>query len=367
MSLSLPHLPRRLIIAREKAGLTQADLSKKIGIKDRQTIASMESGQRRITVEELLAIMAATGQEMDYFTDPFRLTGEAAFSYRASGVSDAVLDAFEEKAERWIATWRYLGEKRGESPGLMRQSLSINERSNFEEAQAAGESVGSLLELGAVPAEKLASAIETQFGVLILHVDMPKGVSGAACQLKNGDSILVNRKEAEGRRNFDLAHELFHVLTWDALPPERVDRENPSGSKQKRTEQMADNFSGALLMPATALKPLWDKSLGEEGLFDWLKATARHFHVSVSALKWRLVVLGWMSKKEAQAIEDETYAREELVRVPRLFSRQYMERIMWAVDRGEMSVNRIMELLDLDLDSLKELFFAHGVPYDIGL
>jgi uncharacterized protein DUF955 len=41
---------------------------------------------------------------------------------------------------------------------------------------------------------------------------MPEGISGVACQLQAGDAILINRQENEGRRNFDLAHEIFHVL-----------------------------------------------------------------------------------------------------------------------------------------------------------
>ena len=73
-------------------------------------------------------------------------------------------------------------------------------------------------------------------GLLVLLVDMPKGISGVACQIPGADSILINRKDSEGRRNFDLAHELFHVLTWDALPPERVDRGSPSGSKAKSVQ-----------------------------------------------------------------------------------------------------------------------------------
>ena len=42
----------------------------------------------------------------------------------------------------------------------------------------------------------------------------------AACRLPELDVVLINRREVEGRRHFDLAHELFHILTWDAMPPE---------------------------------------------------------------------------------------------------------------------------------------------------
>ena len=92
------HLPRRIIVARDKRNLSQADLSKRLGFKDRQTLAAIEAGQRRVTPEELVAIAEATGQDLDFFTDPYRLVGEGAFSYRASDTVEADLNTFEERA-----------------------------------------------------------------------------------------------------------------------------------------------------------------------------------------------------------------------------------------------------------------------------
>lgn len=255
--LNLSHLARRVVAAREFAELTQSQLSRMVGFKDRQTLAAIEADQRRIGVSELLAIMKATGKDMDFFTDPFRIIGEGGFSYRAKSTKEFALDDFEERVGRWLALWRYLGEKRGKSPRVLRLRLALDETSTFEQSQAVGEQVAIELKLGRVPAERLAEAVERELEILLLHVDMPKGVSGAAVQLTGCDSILINRNEPGSRRVFDLAHELFHVLTWDAMPPERVDRENPTRYKAKRIEQLADNFAGALLMPGEDLMKLW--------------------------------------------------------------------------------------------------------------
>ena len=35
-----------------------------------------------------------------------------------------------------------------------------------------------------------------------------------------------------GWRNFDLAHELFHILTWDAMPPEHVEDASDMGGNR---------------------------------------------------------------------------------------------------------------------------------------
>jgi XRE family transcriptional regulator, fatty acid utilization regulator len=361
------HLPRRITVAREISDLTQAELSKRLGFKDRQTLATIEAGQRRVTAEELVAIAEATGQDLDFFTDPYRLVGEGAFSYRAADTVEEDLNTFEQKAGSWLALWRQLGQSRGEPASLLRPRLAINLRSTFEEAQAAGEAVGGELQLGDIPAEKLVSALERKFNLLVLEVDMPKGVSGAAVQLATGDAILINRAESPGRKNFDLAHELFHVLTWDALPPERVDRLNPSGYKQKRTEQLADNFAGALLMPAAELKPRWEKLMAQSSLKNTLSVLAEHFHVSVTAVGWRVVALGWLKAEELTPTVLRSAAKTPKAASSPLFSQRFVERMAWGIDRGELSVKRLLSLLHLGLDDFRACCQTYRVKVDIGL
>ena len=84
-----------------------------------------------------------------------------------------------------------------------------------------------------------------------LNIDAFAGVSGAACRLPALDTVLINRREPAGRRHFDLAHELFHILTWDTMPPEHV--EDAAEQSRNRVEQLANSFASALLMPAAVL------------------------------------------------------------------------------------------------------------------
>jgi hypothetical protein len=55
-------------------------------------------------------------------------------------------------------------------------------------------------ELGERPAESLQAALQNQLGALVLCVDAPTGISGAALQIRA--SILVNRLEPYGRRHY---------------------------------------------------------------------------------------------------------------------------------------------------------------------
>ena len=149
-------ISRRLKHAREKRGLTQAQLTEKLGFKDRQTVAAIEAGQRKLSADELVRAMQVLGVDLDFFTDSFRLVGEGAFSWRAHKNAAAEdLGKFEERAGRWIATYRRLGEDQGVKTPILQPRLALTERSSFEDAMAAGEKLGADWQLGDQPALKL--------------------------------------------------------------------------------------------------------------------------------------------------------------------------------------------------------------------
>ena len=100
------HIGKRLKSAREKAGLTQQQLSTQLGFRDRQTLAAIESGIRKVSADELLLMMQTLDCELEYFTDPFRLEGEGSFSWRASAGSEDLIDEFESWAGPCLAAGR---------------------------------------------------------------------------------------------------------------------------------------------------------------------------------------------------------------------------------------------------------------------
>ena len=108
----------------------------------------------------------------------------------------------------------------------------------------AGERFVAELGLGPVLALRLAAVMGEELRILVLMVDAQEGISGAACRLPELDAVLIARREVAGRRNFDLAHELFHILTWDAMPPEHVESAGDFGGN--RVEQLANNFAAAV-------------------------------------------------------------------------------------------------------------------------
>ena len=340
------------------------------GFKDRQTVSAIETGARRVTAEEMVLAVERLGAPLKYFTDPFLLVGEGRFSWRQSGVGVRQLEAYERRAGRWIAAYRTLAPRVGRETPLMRRTLGLVRRSSFEDAIRAGERFAAEFGLGDVPAMRLASVMERELGILVLMVDAERGIPGAACRLPELDSVLIARHEVEGRRHFDLAHKLFHLLTWDAMPPEHLEEASETGGS--RVEQLANNFVAAVLMPADTLAKfgVWSK-LGPAALVARLNAAANELYVTASALKWRLVAFGALTPEMARAVPDAALRRNghnEAENVPpALFSKPFMEALGLAVVEGLVSMRRAAALLELGIDDLSDLFAVHGVarPADL--
>jgi Zn-dependent peptidase ImmA (M78 family)/DNA-binding XRE family transcriptional regulator len=350
----------RLKALREARGLSQDELARIFGFKDRQTVSAIETGERRVSAEELLLAVDKLGEQVDYFTDPFRLEGEGKFSWRQTKVPLKQLESFERVAARWIAALRTLAPQVGKPASVLRQSLRLTPRSTFEEAQEAGERFAADFELGDVPSARLAEVMERRLGILVLMVDAIAGVSGAACRLPDLDTVLINRGEVAGRRHFDLAHELFHILTWDTMPPEHV--EEASEISKNRVEQLANNFASAVLMPRAVLEQYgpWEGNLVAK-----LNKVSETLGVTGTALKWRLVAIGLLSSAQAKTIADASLrnngAKAKKTTTPPLFSRPFMEVVTLAIDEGRISLRKAADLLDTTTDEFSDLCAAHGL------
>ena len=208
--------------------------------------------------------------------------------------------------------------------------------------------------------------MERELGILVLMVDADPGISGAACRLPELDSVLIVRHEVVGRRPFDFAHELFHVLTWDAMPPKHLEEAMETGGS--RVEQLANNFAAAVLMPGSTLARFGDWSrFTLDALVGRLNAVANELHVTASALKWRLVVLGALTSATARAVPDaalRNHGREDAEDVPlALFSRTFLLVIGLAIGNGLVSVRRAAALLDVTVEDLADVFAAHDVAH----
>lgn len=360
----------RVKAAREDKGWTQEQLTAAMGINDRQTLSDIEKGKRLVKPDELVLLSDVLDRDVEFFLDPFAVTGEAQFNWRAAPeIDEASLDAFELKAGQWIGLLRWLRASENQQ-GPLKHSLRLTAQSSFEDAQARAESLVQALELGDVPAERLIERVERGLDIPVLFVDTVQteegeSISGATCHLQDLGVILINRHEPEARRFYDLAHELFHALTWDAMQPDhRESNSVEDRSRGKRIEQLANNFAAALLMPTASLDRLIDRRRIDDAAH--LAEIAAQLRVAPAALAWRLFNLRWITEPTRQALLSE---RQRLSRsaTPKRFSPVFVAMLHRAIDQGRLSARKAAKAMGMSLTQLVDLFAEHSLaaPYEI--
>lgn len=146
-----------------------------------------------------------------------------------------------------------------------------------------------------VPVDRLVD----QLGIRLVYHELEDDVSGLLIR-KQADSpvIAVNVKHHINRQRFTIAHELAHFVLHKADATVFVDdflvhfRSETRTWKSAPKELEANQFAGALLMPAIQLKSDLKAKPIDVSDEDAIRELARRYQVSPQALTIRLMNLG---------------------------------------------------------------------------
>lgn len=356
--MDMSRVAERLFCLREERGLSQAAVADALGFNDRQTVSQLENGERALKPAELVALAKLFEMPLDQLVDPFRLSQKVQFSFRmAPGASKDLVSSFEERAKAWIGAYRELARETGTLRATL-PSIGIGPRSSLEDAEAEAERLAAQHFDGNIPADVLPKVIEDDLKTLVLMVDADSEISGAACHMVDLNAVLVNRREPPGRRNFDLAHELFHVLTWKELPPAYFD--GSGGRLQERTEKLADKFAVTLLTPISKLAEHRTADVATAG---WMNRTANVFGVSSLALSYRVQNLGWITRAQRDGIDPDAMRWNggvAQVDPPPLFGAKFAAAVASGISEHNVSVRKVARILGVTVDALGDILEDHG-------
>ena len=177
--------------------------------------------------------------------------------------------------------------------------------------------------------------------------------------------MLINANDVPWRRNFDLAHELFHIVTWNVFNREEVG----DGTVKTRPEQFADVFASSLLLPQEQLlEALEEVAVDKTIRFVDIVELAKEFQVSTDAIFWRLVNLKVLKKERVKKIIHDP-KRKELGRALRRqiyskdvvskFPERYISLCCRCLMEGKISRGIFAEYLGIertDIDSYLDQF-----------
>lgn len=222
--------------------------------------------------------------------------------------------------------------------------------------------------LGDRPGQGLLSALEETSRVKIFHLAF-EPVRSVACGRSDrfGAAVLLNSNGARWRRNVDLAHALFHLLTW---PVFRADTIEDGVEVAEAEETLAACFARHLLMPEEPFREAADElTVPAQALrFADVFGIARKFDVSVEAVSERLNDINRISAEEVPALIERWFneirywdAREQ--DAPRARPLRFRVLATHALKRGAISAGRFAEYVGVSRREATEIV-ARGAEED---
>lgn len=276
-------LSDRLKLARTSLNLTLQIVEERTGI-GVSTLSEFENGRREPRLVQLKQLADAYLRPVSFFLEEGAVASQVVL-WRKKPESP--------RAEELQARLVRLGEQyhhlemlcNAHEPCDLPFHTGPADRFGYAQAEKLAHQFRQLMGLGERPGETLLRVLEEVCKIKVFHLDFePSGT--AACTLSEsfGAAILLNAKNVRWRRNFDLAHELFHLLTWKTF---RSAGEGQAVEASEAEEKFATCFARNLLVPPDVLRVAVDEASAKQGgklRFDDLFEIARQFDVSVEVV-----------------------------------------------------------------------------------
>lgn len=350
---------------RTEVGLTQGDLAVAVGFSAPQTVSDIERGEREVKAWELIRIARALRTTPDDLLGLESVSESRVMWRRGSPTGTRETEeVFLDRARRYalLEKWNQL------PPAATLPEFELDAATaSFPDAARLAREVGKVLDLGSRPAASLQSVLQEAFGVKLFFQEMEGDESAATAKGDFGCAVLMNATQAPWRRNYNLAHEVFHLVTWEGTCEAwGADEDEPHWIEH--IEKLANAFASHLLLPADEVSSQYDSRFPEGDIrYPDLVEMAREFEVSTEALVWRLRLLGKISQARAEEIlADPLFRTEDRRTMPHHWAAapdgplpgRYWRLALNAYRRGEVSLAKVAGMLEISVSEAGALLMS---------
>jgi len=284
----------RLRAARDAIGYTIEKASQESGI-GQSSISEFENDRREPKFSQLSKLAEVYKRSIDFFLAD-RPPDEPIMLWRDGPKNVEELKQTEAEFRRLCQQYHKLELCTAETrKAVFPQADVVNpDQFSWPQAESFARKVHNCLCLGDIPSTSLKKILEERCYIKIFHLEFT-GSAISTVSEEFGPAILLNNKNASWRRNYDLAHELFHLLTWAMF---RVKSKEPSENEEK----LADSFASKLLIPEESVRQRIAALVDERGgvRLEQLDDLAREFGVSLDAMVYRISTLFRVKKEDTE-------------------------------------------------------------------
>ena len=338
----------KLRSARRHSGLTQQQVSERCGIDD-SSLSSFENGKSEPRLSQLSELAEVYHLSLNYFFEENEPQPQLVLWRNAP-------DNGKELEAEFLQLCRQYRQLEIWTNNVCEVKLPpfepVTGRFWYPQVEKMAHETRNMMGLGERPGESLHRVLEEVSGVKIFCLDLGSA-SVAACAVSPefGSAILLNRNRtcAPWRRNHDLAHELFHLLTWEYF-------KHAEGvcEPTKQEEKFATCFAVNLLLPVEPVRQAIYEVADDKGQlsYDLLDDIARKFAVSLESLIWRMHYL--FNYKESATSGYLEAAKEYVQTVHRKYDplpadlpERYRSLAIKAFRNGDISKGRFAKLMKI--------------------
>ncbi len=345
---------------------TQKELADKIGFSSSETISQIETGERELKAWELAKLAKILSVDLLTLLDVEEPKKQPPILWRKIPVKNKELKEgeFFKRCQQY-AMLEELTENIlvQEFP----QKWVTPEQITYyfaNRAEVIAQEIRRELNLGDKPALSLENMIQERYQVKVWYDEIEDG-SAASTIGPFGPAILMNIKEAPWRRNYNFAHEVFHLITWNSLKPTLLLN---SPELWERAEKAAEIFASCLLLPGEIVRAEFDKRIKKNKIsYSDLVWIARTFGVSAKALLYRLLNLKLLAKKTvASLMENELFLSIDRSTMapcwwtPPKIPERFVSLAFLAYQKGKLSKAKFAQLMDCSLLDLSDFLKEYG-------
>lgn len=348
---------------RERRKISQQKLADALGWKHHQVVGQVENGDREVKAWELNEIAKFLKVKLDVLLGQKEADPEPYVLWRQKPSHNVKI--FEAKFINQCHNYSWIEELVSSestcwiSEELPRKAINL---SNFtlDEAYHLSENIREKMGLGDFPANNLITVLEERFGLRFI-IDEEVESSAACSRFSKGCFIMINGKNAEVRQNFSIAHELFHLITWNEELLKTVDQND---YLNKFNETLANAFAAGLLIPKEKLQTeqmrICKKNIGIVEVI----ALADQFQVSHEAMLYRLLNAKLITDSELKELKplmpSQVLSKTSRQEISRRLKTKYIRLIYLAYQSMKISRAKAAALLDIDLCELSDYFNEYG-------
>jgi Zn-dependent peptidase ImmA (M78 family)/DNA-binding XRE family transcriptional regulator len=282
-------LGERLRVARTRAGLTQENAARASKLA-RTTLLAIEKGDRKVRPIELVEFSRLYAISINELLHDESVLVNIEARFRALPETERTraqpaVTLINELASAELRLEVMLGRK---SIRVYPPEKPISFGRVEEQAEDAAIEFRQRIGRGLAPLKDLISILESEVGIRIfLRGIEERNISGLFIYDESvGACILINAFHGSARRLQSAAHETGHFVGSRSKP----DIDSIEVDTNSKEERFAKRFGFALLMPAPAVRTMFDASIHEHGRFSprHLVLMGAHFGVTNEACCRRL-------------------------------------------------------------------------------